>query len=121
MTASAERIVRATARLAVALATASLVALLALALAVAPTAPAEAAAIDGQSWIPGDVAPEIGDPGPRGAEPAAGDDRDDGDDAVAVRSGLAARLSARNGGDAQARGRGIRLTVGADPRGPPTR
>lgn len=119
MMASAERIVRATARLAGALAIASLVALLSIALALAPTAPAEAAAIDGQSWIPGDVAPEIGDPEPRGAVGSTGVDRDDGDDAVAVRSGLAARLSARNAGDAHARRRGIRLTVGADPRGPP--
>jgi hypothetical protein len=119
MMASAERLMRATARLVVALATASLVALLALALAVAPTAPAEAAAIDGQSWIPGEIPPDLGDPEPRGAVHPSGDDRDDGDDAVAVRAGLEARLSARHSGGARARRRGNRPVIGADPRGPP--
>ncbi|WP_308799429.1 hypothetical protein [Agromyces silvae] len=114
-----ERFVRATARTFVALATASLVALIALAVAVAPTAPVEALAVAGQSWIPGEIPPEPGDRALHDASPAEGG-LDDGDDAVALHAGVARQVTARRTGVAAARRRDIRLITGSAPRGPPT-
>jgi hypothetical protein len=114
-----ERLLRATARGAVALATASFVALVSLALALAPTAPVEALAVDGQSWIAGEIPQESGDPGSSGGASSSPGDHDPGDDAVGVQASAARQAAERRAGSAQARRRGIRLAVGADPRGPP--
>ncbi|MDR5699052.1 hypothetical protein [Agromyces aerolatus] len=116
---SPKRVVRALTRRSVALATASLVALLALSLAVAPTAPVEALAIAGQSWIPGEVQHESADRDAPAASAGAVDADDAGDDAADAHSWLVWRLVALRAGAAQARSRGIRSAFGADPRGPP--